>query len=104
MKTQANRIGINIMAFAVIVLATLAGCACESSSRPVQNTTVVAPAVEVSVAEAGVKESLTNSFRAQANAAALAQRNEITFDLAVRMHSTDKTMIAANVNQTSDLL
>jgi hypothetical protein len=101
MKTQANRIGINIMAFAVIVLATLAGCACESSSRPAQNTAIVTPAVEVSVPNSGVntQQLLTKSFRAQADAAALATRNEVNFDLAVRIHTKEKMMTAANAWQ-----
>jgi len=106
MKTQANRIGINIAAFTVIVIATLAGCACESNSRPVSNTAIVAPAVEVSVSnkEVSNKQQLDRSFRAQADAAALATRNEIVFDLAVRVHTSDKTMIAANINEPGKLL
>ncbi len=101
MKTQANRIGINITAFAVIVLATLAGCACESNSRPAQNTAIVAPAVEVSVPNSGVKaqQLLTKSFRAQADAAALATRNEVSFDLAVRIHTREKMMTTASTWQ-----
>ena len=102
MKTQANRIGINIMAFAVIVLATLAGCACESNSRPAQNTAIVAPAVEVSVTKSGVntQQLLTYSFREQADAAVLATRNEVSFDLAVRIHQRETMMTAANGWQT----
>jgi len=92
MKTQANRFGINIAAFAVIVFATLAGCACESNSRPVQNTLTVAPAEEISVSG---HEALSRSFKSQADAAALATHNEITVDLAVRLHSDDRIVVAS---------
>jgi hypothetical protein len=97
MKTQANRIGINTMAFAIIVIATLAGCACESSSRPIENTMVVAPAFEVSVAETGTSsEALDRAFRAQADAAALATRNEVLFDLTMSIHERQQMTLAAN--------
>jgi len=97
MKTQATRIGINTMAFAIIVIATLAGCACESSSRPIENTMVVAPAVEVSVARTGMSnETLDRAFRAEADAAALATRNEVVFDLTVSILKRQQMTLAAN--------
>lgn len=92
MKTQDNRIGINIMAFAVIVFATLAGCACESNSRPVQNTLAVAPVDEVSISG---REALSRSFKAQADAAALTTHNDITVDLAIRLHSNERVVVAS---------
>jgi len=92
MKSQANRTGINILAFIVIVCAVLAGAACESSSRPVANTIAVAPVEEVSVSG---REALGRSFRVHADAAALATRNEVTVDLAIRLH-TDKRMQLAS--------
>jgi hypothetical protein len=101
MKSQANRIGINTMAFAIIVIATLAGCACESSSRPIENTMVVAPAVEVSVARTGTSsEALDREFRAQADAAALATRNEVAFDLTVSPYKRQQMTLAANAAGT----
>jgi|GEM_PF-2383965 len=97
MNTQANRIGINTMAFAIIVIATLAGCACESSSRPIESTVVVAPAVEVSVARTGMSsEALDRAFRAQADAAALATHNEVVFDLTMSLHKRQQMTLAAS--------
>jgi len=92
MNTQANRTGINILAFAVIVFATLAGCACESSSRPVENTIAVAPEEEVSVSN---REALDRAFRTEADAAAQLTRNSVTASLAVRLHTPKKMMLAS---------
>ena len=107
MNTQANRFGINTLAFAMIVFASLAAAACESNSRPVQYTTIVAPAVDGSAAEqSNTAQKLTHAFRAQADAAALATHNEVSFDLAMRIHSNDRKMaaqktIAATTDETS---
>ena len=94
MNTQANRFGINTLAFAMIVFASLVATACESNSRPVQYTTIVAPAVDGSATEQSkAAQMLTHEFRAQADAAALATHNEVSFDLAMRIHSNDRKMV-----------
>lgn len=93
MNTQANRFGINTLAFAMIVFASLVATACESNSRPVHYTTIVAPAVDGSATEQSkAAQMLTHEFRAQADAAALATHNEVSFDLAMRIHSNDRKM------------
>ncbi|MDG2155351.1 MAG: hypothetical protein P8M26_05365 [Gammaproteobacteria bacterium] len=94
MNTQANRFGINTLAFAMIVFASLVATACESNSRPVHYTTIVAPAVDGSATEQSkAAQMLTHEFRAQADAAALATHNEVSFDLAMRIHSNDRKMV-----------
>ena len=94
MNTKANRFGINTLAFAMIVFASLIATACESNSRPVHYTTIVAPAVDGSATEQSkAAQMLTHEFRAQADAAALATHNEVSFDLAMRIHSNDRKMV-----------
>ena len=93
MNIQANRFGIKTAAFAVILLATLAGCVSETSSRPIK-----APAAMTPVNEALIpaREALNQTFHAQADAAAFETRREITADLAVRILGNEKLLLASN--------